>query len=770
MKFLQFVLCVLLVLSIASSKASAQKIEEGEFRFGVIESRIIDESLIDSSTLQMYTRAIKENFPAKILFKDGFLVLLEKESLGEAISARNVIDVRQSIHYRFLEKLDAYVIDTLDQAGMMNIQRKAEQIEILEVRPMDEKIWGLNTYQVRCRDVDSQSEMEYICTEDLLLPETSFLNMFTVRPDQLILQGAVEVPGAILTIGVTEFIPTISDPELFSTSLAGYSDGQPMVDEFLNMSENWDEEEEEAPFQGQRTNLDLLGRLIQDQQLDTTSYLVRYEYEDLLENNASMDTPTLLHTIKSDGRGDITESIQALMDVLSKYEVLPGDWLFGIEAILRSHPEWGADISWNVLRVAHLQSYLNQEAVRRNIVDNHFAMQLGDPEREETVRQYLSGEIDLTGFILGITDLVQPLRYGTIYDRSELPAVAQSFFNLAVGDLVDEIKITEQRDTLLISTEKYQYLLPLDRLLPYDYTDEGNAFIFADSVQLTAEFYNVLLEKAKQIDADYQSPYAFSIYEFKDMFRLLIDPDDYDRVVRLFPELDCFKVGFGLNRFLVEEYDVFNNIPVSFPFHPSSTDQQLEIRGYKIGDVDGNTHYVTTDEKRRFIAYLSDHRAFYGVSDTGFRDIAARIEIDLIPENFNLLSYVPDFGITYDKLSDPYVMRPDYVPNINSERNNFADVFPVFDRLVNGAFKATDFSYDKEAETISFKYRKQSYTIPAGNEPMLEKMASLLKETGEKRIYYIYEGLGETKYFYLTPAEKKELEVILNTRFKEPNY
>ena len=293
-------------------------------------------------------------------------------------------------------------------------------------------------------------------------------------------------------------------------------------------------------------------------------------------------------------------------------------------------------------------------------------------------------------------------------------------------------------------------------------SDTDNYF-YKDTIILNLDFYNKLLKTIKQIDADYNLPYAFAMYDFDVAFKLGIEDYDYKYILKKLPDIKRNNLEFVLNRFLTEEYDIFLDVPISYKFHSAKIDKQIRLRSLKIGDVDGNTEYVTSLIKQKFIKYLHDNSLIYKVNANRIKEIEKEIQNKLISGNYSLLDYIPNFGYTYSFFSDPFLMDTKYVPYIDSSRNDFKNVFPDLNNLVNGEFDATEFKFDADNHKISFEYQNISYSISASKMNMLQTIAKILKaNNNEAKIYKLYIGFGDTKYYYLTNNQKSDIEKLIN--------
>lgn len=743
------------VLSISISYA--QEVEQGTMEFGIIDYNLEEGGMIDSTMLVGYMAQFKSSIPNKIYFNKDVVTLIHIAADEQTIDKRIVFDTKNRYTYIFDESTKQYIKDSI------TVEKEAKiETDIISRHPLNRKIFGFKVDSITYMEPSLPDTVRSIVAPGVTFDNIPSLGMFIIN-DDFIIQSQLKVYNLTLTFGLKSFSrDKIDNEEVFSTSLDGYKDGRLLVEAMLNMFE--DEEPDNDPvYKGQGINLDKVTDLLAKNIIDTTSSYKRDMHKEWVELNVSFDNHAILTLLKEDGNSDKLSTNQQIIETIEAHQLMSAKNI----QLLKSISSVDRQMFWKYIFFIQLKADFNDKDVRKIIVDNHIKLGIDNDDNKEARNNFLDGKIDYSQYITTISELLHPLPVKGTTSMSEVESIVNNFISKALEGVTD-YAIDKGADAFKIKTAQHEYPIFYKDIRTINWEIEYNdekGYTYNDTVFLNESFYNTLLTTVKQIDADFDSPYAYGIYNFDE---LIIDEYDALKIQKSHPELKIFDIKLCLNRFITEEYDVFGENPISFPHNNKSQDQQFSIRGFKIGDVDGNTPYVTTVKKVEFIAFLQENASLFDLKPDQITTIENSIKHQLLESTADLMNKIPNLGITLSVFSDAYHMNKYYEPTITENTNKLKDLFPRLARLSRGEFEATNFTFSKDPKrTLSFDYNNERYTIDASATNMLKKMVELSNENSanDNNFYKVYLGMGDTKYLYMTETQKNSLSKLLDISF-----
>jgi len=768
MSIKHFVLYIVMIVELISVNIYSQAIEKGEIQYGIIDYTINDGE--DSTAVKQLVEIMSTQMSQKILFDKNHFVSIKNVDGDTTKIIRTVFDIQNNLMYSFNEELKMYTIDTIKSIyDDIDIQKLQEQIEIVKEENLPEKLYGLTVKKVEIKNKISNTKLDLIVAPNVKMPKVSGGFDMGLGIEGLVMLTSMEIENSKINFGVTSFSTVISNDQYFSLSIEGYENGKEYIDIFKDIFSDGEGKEK---FYGRGENLDLLKSIVEKKLIDSTCYFMKYELKDLIKDNASIDKLSILKELKKHGTNTINKSLESIISAIKENDLLSEEYLKELKIVLTTKPEISIKYFWDIVLASALKEHLSKDKTRKVILENHIKLGLIDSTESSSKTYYLEAKMNLSNLLASECDLLFPVIRGQSYSKDQTFFVTKAFFNTAIGDLMEDMKVFERNDTFVIETNLYNYFIPYNDLREYAYNSEYDAdkgYSYADSIELNIDFYNKLLKTVKQIDADYDFPYAFAIYDFNEMFNVSLGVDEYNYqyIVSEFPKLKIESIDFAINRFLTEDYDIFETIPISFPFSPNSSDIQVRISSYKVGDIDGNAEYVTSKTKKEFIDLLLKSKSDFIIDDAKIDEIKKKIQNELILGNYSLFDYIPNFVYTYSFFSDSYLVSVSYNPYIDSLKNSFKEVFIDLYRFTDEYFNAVNLSFNNKTRELKFDYKSKNYTIPKANKmKVLETMAKILNnENKAKKVYSLDVGLGVTKYYYITDKQRVSMENLIGESY-----
>ena len=752
---------IFLLSIICFNFSSAQEIETGTMELGIISYTLEEGGMVDSTMMEAYLTQMRAMLPSKVYFKKDKIATLYHDESGKVLKKRDVYDVNERISYSFFDSHNKYMIDTIQIAEE---DVKKDEIEIISRHPLNKKIFGFKVDSILYRSEGMPDITKAIVAPGITFDNVPSMSMFVIN-DDFTIRTEISVYNISINFGIISFSrDKIQDEEVFSTSLDGYTDGRPLLEAMLDLYAD-EEPDNDPPYEGEGINLDKVSNLLAENLIDTSSSYDREMHKEWFDKNINFDKYAILKLLKEEGNSDKISSNLDLINVIEIHQLMSKENIGFLESVVDEDD----DLFWNYIYLVQIKEDFSKKETRQNIVQNHVKLGFDNGLIEDSQSKFLEGKIDYSQYVSNVSDLLFPLKTGETKSMKEVEKIIRDFVAIPL-DKMTEFSIEKSSDSFIIKTSKFNYPIFYKdiRSINWDVEfDEQKGYTYYDTILLNEGFYNSLLTTVKQIDADYQSPYAFGIYNFDEM---IIDSYEASEIQIKHPELKIFDVQLCLNMFLVDEYDVFTDNPISFAHNNKSEDQQFTIRGFKIGDIDGNTPYVTTEKKIEFITFLEKNASVFELTPDKIMGINNSIKNRLIATTADLMDYIPNLGVTLSVFSDPYLMDKNYEPTITEKTNKLKNIFPSLNRLTRGEFEATNFSFEKEPKpTLSFDYNNQRYTTDASTSKMLDKMIELTKDNpiNDNYFFKIYKGMGDTKYLYITEKVKDSLSKLLEIRLEK---
>lgn len=652
-----------------------------------------------------------------------------------------------------------FVLDSIKEyvKYSLNEMRQAIEDSIKEISftRLKYKLYGFETDSL-VYVVNEKDTVRCLCTSQLKFLSypfiTHLLNINGGSRQCFALKSVIKMEDYIIHLAsVSKYTPLLSD---LDSIFIVPDDYKLMTTSGTDNSNNDYASEEATPEEyeyGQGANLEKLKYLIQHEHIDT-SELEGYEVKDILKYNKNYDDYSIIKLLESKlGKVEnfnAKEAIKVLISAKLIDEKIKKD----ISTIIKKEEHLSKDNFWKYIYLLKLKAEFQKSDVKTIIVNNHIEKGIDTGSDISARENYLSGKIDFSEYICSVTNLLKPLNHGYVKTGHETEQLVKRFFDLALDEIVQyTLMVTDT--SFIINTTQYKYEILFNEIEEPNWDlnyDEDAPIVYSDTIHLTSEFYQKLLKTVKQIDADYKSPYAFSIYKFDEMIT-----EGGEEIVTENIKLKPFKYRFCLNRFLVDEYEPFNEISISFredqrPFKSFLIDQ------YKVGDIDGNKPYVTTEEKKMFIELMKKYKNDYGILDEEIHNVEKRIKNDLIDNGIYLLDMFPALGFSNFELAELFNNKDQYYRGLPDSLLNLQFLFPNIMGFVEEKFKPNEYRLMDDGTNlkIEFKYNNKVYQSSLLTASLVETIGSIVNNDNsyEKKIYRFRKDIGEDYFLFCKPS------------------
>lgn len=738
----------LTILILFFSFSINSQITQGEFKLELLNLEANDEFPGDANSVdQMKGRMNDEIKKAKLYFNKNYASTLEVDEYGDEIK-RTVFRVKDSVNFLFMisEGLKFYQIDTLNLSST-----QSPNFALQSSKKLSRKKFGFNLIENKYL-LDGQ-EVTLVYTADVVQPTIPAGSIFPIPENLFMVEFTINQMGLKMTVGISEFSEAISNEDVFSTSIEGYESRK----EFLSSLEDVFSSNENEEKKGEGVNLDIIEKLVLDKLIDSDAY----NLDDYRNENASVDKFEILEHLARYSRKIIDSSVDSLNNLLQGYDLYNQETGQLFKKLHSQNDEMSNGEKWDLLEACVFKEHLNQKENRiiiaQNIKDNPADFGL----KETDFQKFVDGKLNL-GALLFQSKILSELPEKTIHNMEELNVATINFFKIALAEDLPKLSFSENDSTIIINDGNRKYFVDKNSMREYDYDNEDyETEHYKDTFQISGHSYNNLKDKLKQIAADNKLGYSYAIINLSETINGQIEY--YRSISEKFPELKFFKPESGLLKFKKSDY--FEAEPIGVSFLQKDNPHLYQMKLYRLfsGDIDAGIDYITTAKKNEFLDYIKKHKDGLELTEVQVKYIAESLPNRLYSSPFELISLTPNLVLSFTENFGEN-------PGITENRTSFEQVFSEWNRFLKGDFDAKNLFYNSEKRTISLKYKKEEYTLPAENKKLMPEIAKILrKRKNAERDIYVQAGIwpSMTKiYYYLTLTEKKELQELFDMRFK----
>lgn len=759
-----------ILFSVIAYSLSAQKYTEGEIELGIIQVESLDGSELDPTIKQAIETELGNVYKSKFYFTKDKLGFEKKGPFGDIILG--IYDVNNQTVYEFIDikGQPAFKTEKVDEA-MTQVVKMTEDngFTIKEVKNIERKPFGLD-----CKEytiiVNGGAKIKMVTTTDIEMPIHTLINPSAIDLGTTVESIVInEQANLKINLGIISFTPSINDRSRITIDTTGMMNANSLKKQIEDTFSQLDEYEqlvfkEFGEYESQNINHDLIKTLAKDGLLDSTHYDIKSVISGEREKN--YDIPEIM-ILGSRGNSKMSKlDRKELLESLENYNLASPT----VKQLLTiSEKEWSQiaqNLRYKAICVAAIKDHLTNKDTKENITNNLEVMGYCDFSNNPIKNNYLNDIASLTDIINEVY-LFTPLDYKVAYTDSEIFMEVKYFLDKALSEYGIRLIIEQSENNITVNDGQRDYLVDLDSFKESEYDYEKEQEIIKDTVQINEYFYNQLLDIVKQISADNALNKVYNIYHFEPPFIYYIDNYDFRDIIKSCPILD-----FGIDQLYLwkatpQGEDIWSeNIPISFPFHPDAFTTQLNLGNFSIGDGSGNVNYITTEQKLKFIAYLTKYQSQYRMSDETLQYKISNIRERLFQSTEELTSILPSSKITVSKIFD-IEPKSQYNPKFSEGQNEFKHAYYSLHQIIGDDFNATNYRYDEAKHKIYFEYNGQEYIVNPGEKNMLRFIINNVKAPKSGRQFYPIQQFSVTteEYYYLTPDQKNDLGRLIKLNF-----
>jgi len=473
----------------------------------------------------------------------------------------------------------------------------------------------------------------------------------------------------------------------------------------------------------------------------------------LVQDRGEIDGPSIVDFLLKSNRSLLENNTTHIEDEISALE-LKGSTIkklfYDDQFILNSD----LDLKSEAVRLAILKDYIIKSEVKDIFYSNSKSKQIFNILDYKIKDKYYSNEANVFSLFdsfIGFKAL-NPVMASNKY---EIGQIINNFFSNTLKVENVELSFEQTESHYKIKSKSEEYLIPITAFINLFNGSLNNT----DNVCLQNEcFYSILIDYVKQIAADNESRYTFSIINPLNDF---IDNDQYSNLINQFPFLKI-KHSIYLQKMKKSDYDPFGQIGFSFLDASEGNNKQLHSYKLFIGDVDAGRDYLKTQSKKEFYSILLKYRDELKLNDSDLAKInynITQLTSDNVIDFLNLID-----GIGYSQSRIPY--KSDVTVIINNK--SFEEVFPKIYSWVKDDFGIKNLNYNIITSKISFIRKNKEYKIDFNERAMIDFIYRKDYITKENKYIHIPSDFGSfnTNYYLLTDELSEELQSIFGNVFE----
>lgn len=483
-----------------------------------------------------------------------------------------------------------------------------------------------------------------------------------------------------------------------------------------------------------------------------------YDYDNFVNGGTIGRLSILVHTkeISKDDNPAI-DKLNALFDLglISKKEF---DYLTNV---FNENKDWSVQRRRLFSELYFLRNALLKPEFREIVLSNYLAGKYNFKFDGNEDKEFLEGRIDLAT-LLGAS----PYIYLTNYP-SHIQAKQTVLFDEIKNILEPILKAQNIEYKIQFSTKSKLIITSMDKTYEIDFSNELKEGIASEEKRIWIDKHLVSkwLRPLTQLAADQRLEYAYGVNEWHSIFLSSLGYD-YELFVSKYPELKITKSSSYIlampKAFFWDDSGQIN--AEILQSEVKDLDSQIAFVSVFVG-VPAGEDYITTAQKMAFLGHLKKYKREYKLGDTTLKNLDKEIKEGLYVDAYQLMNMIPSIHGTLPKFTKGF-------PEINPNKNDFKNVFPIINDFLNGDFKAQNLSInplnssilemDVNGKRHGVELVKRNYTYS-----LLKFINSHLKESGKGIYRYGRLTSWASDYIYLTDEQKDELSQILKFGYRK---